>query len=257
MLSVNLSKALIVALFATSLLHGTEAPSDMTQMQKFYYDLGRKSAKAEYIKKGYKLALGDFKRTISKYKEMVKAQEAGKYLLEEGKITYPRIYKIKENGTYRIKIEAPKVERTFSAEDLFLVPLYKKYDGFGGSDDTMETVVPTIREVSTPTSSSITPPPPATTIASAPRNPNAFDLPDLNSIAGNKTARPKTPGRVQDKTTLYIPYKSSTVEGFLSSYGASYSETSKGYRILFSNEREKKRFCLQLSGDETCQSIVK
>jgi len=216
----------------------------MTQMQKFYYDMGRKSSRGEFVKEGYALALEDFRGMLGKYRKQVAAWEAGKYLIEDGKITYPKVYKIRENGAYRVKIMAPKVERTFTPEDLFLLPLLEGRGDSGtlGDSDPYQTDKY------------------SGDIAQArarghKKNPNAFGLPRTNEI--RKSKRPSSPGAVKSRTTLYIPYKSPSVQNFLEIYNAKYAETKNGYQVRFANKKEKKKFCQELSGDPRCNNLLK
>jgi len=251
-----LSKTLFTGvglLLLSTILH---AEPEMTKMQRFYYDLGKKAGKVEFIKEGYRLATRDFQGIMTKYRKKIAAQQAAKYLIESGKITYPKIYKIRENGSYRIKIMAPIVEQEFSPEDLFIVPMLKNIENmsFGHS------ISPTIRTSKKRRTSSRKVTPKTVSLPSIGKsgktpveNPNAFSLPDLNNYT--KKRRPTTPRVVQKKTSLYVPYKSSTVENFLNIYGAKYTETKKGYKVHFSNQREKQKFCTELTGDGSCKNM--
>jgi len=252
-------KSLIIFLVLMSPTLGFSAKvKNMTKMQRFYYDLGQKSKKEEFIRVGYKKAVKDFKGMVSKYRKKVAAYEAGKYLIEEGKITYPKVYKIREGNSYRIKITTPKVEQKFSAEDLFIVPLM---DGKGrvhtssrSSSGVVGRVVKKVHrttEIDTPDNK-----PMSKSKVVKKANPNSFDLPNLNTMV-RYGKRPSSPGVIKQSLTMDIPYKSTQVANFLSIFGSKYVETKKGYRVSFSNSREKKKFCRELSGDSTCKRLYK
>lgn len=241
----------------TSSFGESTAYEDMSEMQRFHFDLGVKFAKRKYMKEGYALAISDFKKSLAKYTNRVKAQQASKYLIEEGKITYPEVYRIREGDSFRIKITAPKVEPSFTAEDLFILPLYKHLKNldsvsYFAKDDAPEIQKP--RKTKPSLSKSPTSPTSIHQSHEIVRNPNAFGLPDLNTI-NTKNTRLSKPNKIQATNELYIPYKSSTIEGFLNSYGSKYSETRKGYKVFFSNKKERNRFCTALTGDTSCKEL--
>lgn len=215
----------------------------MTQMQKFYYDMGRKSSRGEHVKEGYALALADFRGMLGKYRKKVAAWEASKYLMEDGKMTYPETYKIRENGSYKIKVMAPKIEREFSPEDLFLIPLLEGRGASGIGGD------------SPYGSSSYGDELTSARARGHSRNPNAFSLPATSGVGKHK--RPSSPGAIKSRTTLYIPYKSPSVQNFLEIYNAKYAETKNGYQVRFANKKEKTKFCQELSGDPRCNNLLK
>lgn len=245
---------------STSLFAESKAYEDMSEMQRFHFDLGVKSAKRKYMKEGYALAISDFKKSLAKYSNKVKAQQASKYLIEEGKITYPEVYRIREGDSFRIKITAPKVEPSFTAEDLFILPLYKHLKNLDRTsyftqDDEDEAGDNTkLSHLSPKTQPSLLSQSVVPKTHDIVRNPNAFGLPDLNTI-NSKNPRLSKPNKILATNELYIPYKSSTVEGFLNSYGSKYSETRKGYKVFFSNQKERDRFCTALTGDTSCKDL--
>jgi len=232
--------SLFALLFSFSFGSGPQlsGSDQMTEMQKFYFDLGKKTGKIAGTNEGYQTALKDFKSLIKKYKKKVKALEAGKYLVQSGKITYPKVYKIREGNSYRIEIKPSIVEREFTPEDLFLLPLINgaENDSLGG--------------VSLDSSSAMN----SRGRYNSSKNPNSFDLPSIESTKRYK--RPNSSGKIRGKTTLRIPYKSSSVKKFLEAYGSKYVDTKSGYIVSFSNTREKKKFCKELTGDGTCSDLL-
>jgi len=223
----------------------------MTEMQRFYYDLGKKEGKIEGVKTGYATALKDFKKLLKRYNRKVKAHEAAKYLMKNGKITYPKIYKVKEGNSYRIVIKPSTVESEFTAEDLFLIPLMDEYNGLGEEGEysngkphlDLDNLISS-NDAGYPLKKKRTH-----------KNRNAFDLPDIESA--DRYIRPNSLGGIKSRVTLYIPYKSSSIKSFLHDYGLKkYSETKKGYIITFASAHDKQRFCRELTGESSCQRLI-
>jgi hypothetical protein len=238
-------KLLPIVLFLDALHAATVSPppastDDMTRMQRFYYDLGRKEGVAEGVKKGYALALRDFRKIVAKNARRIRALEAGKYLIKEGKITYPKVYKVRNGDSYSIKIVAPTIEPAFSPEDLYIIPLLEGRDSLYAS---------TLGKIDAPS------PRPARrghTRKHSHKNANALGLPDLNEYAGGKSPRPSKPSVRMMAKSISLP-KNSLTRGFLQTYGAKYVSRGDSYVVTFTTEREKKRFCKEYSGDESCR----
>jgi len=224
---------LMLSLITFSLGDGKLSGSDsMTEMQRFYYELGKETGIKEGRVEGYEIALQDFKSLVDSQKEKIEAREAAKYFMEEGKITYPEVYKIRKNGTYQVKIVSPKVEREFSAEDLYIAPLTKRSEELFSSDG--ESVSLSDRGKG--------------------KNPNAFDLPPMQSQ--NMAVRPNTASEIKSDFTLYIPYKSPSIEDYMARVNANHASTENGYVVNFTNNRERMKFCRELTGDETCSKLM-
>lgn len=214
--------------FAKGEVQNTSA--HMSELKEFYLKMGESKGfkRGEFI--GYNKAIRDFKKLVKTYKQKIKALEAGKYFSEEGKITQPKIYKIKKNGVYSIKIMAPTIEKEFTAEDLFIIPL------LNGKGDSSSLEMDSISSKSKIKHYS-----------------NGLDLPDIESI--NKHVRPNSIGVVRSTISVRIPFKSSDAKKFLEIFGSKYSETSTGYIVSFSNAQEKNKFCIEFTGDKTCEKI--
>jgi len=224
------------------------AKTNMTEMQEFYYKLGQKEAKVKYMQAGYQMALNDFTGLVTEYRKEVEAQQAAKYLNEKHKLTYPKIYKKRKGNSYEIVIKPSKIEGSFSVEDLFIIPLVKK--GRSHFQNTTPITV-TPNHVA---SSTNTRPTPKNTKNSSSKRENSFALPDLNKYSAKKV-RPSKVSAIQQKSTLYIPYKSASVESTLRAFGSKYSETDKGYLITFAQKKEREKFCFDLTKDKSCKKL--
>jgi len=82
--------------------------------QKGYQEGFQKGKQIGYIE-GYKQAIRDFKKVLAMYRKDLEALEAGKYLMEEEQITYPRIVKTPDG---RIKIIGCRFESLRSLDEL-------------------------------------------------------------------------------------------------------------------------------------------
>jgi len=201
----------------------------MSELKTFYTNLGEEKGYTRGLAVGYNSAIKDFRKLVKRYKSKIKALEAGKYFSAEGKITHAKIYKIKKNGVYSIKIKAPVVEQAFTAEDLFIIPL------LNGKDISNAELPIALDDKKTNFS-------------------NSLDLPDIEST--KRHLRPNSIGSVRATISVRIPYKSSDTKKFLEIFGSTYSETSEGYIVNFSNHKEKKKFCIEFTGDKTCEKMV-
>jgi hypothetical protein len=91
--------------------------------EEFFYQKGynegfERGKQIGYLE-GYRQAMKDFKAILKVYKKDLMALEAGKYLSEEDRITYPRIVKIpKPDGGFEIKIIGCKIEDLRNLDDI-------------------------------------------------------------------------------------------------------------------------------------------
>ena len=224
--------ALSAGLLSTSLLAAPPVSKDtMSEIQKFYFKLGSKQGHMNGVEEGYNKALMDFKKLLHNYKAKIRALEAGKYLVENGKITYPKVYKIRKGSSYQIKIKAPVVEREFTSDDLFIIPMLNGKDVQTENMSLFDGEIP----------------------GEPKKYSNGMDLPDIESM--NRSVRPNSVGNIRETISVQIPYKSADAKKFLEIFGSNYSETSNGYIVNFSNAREKRKFCKEFTGDNTCEKI--
>lgn len=202
-----------------------------TAVQKFYYNLGVEKTKKEYYEKGYSRATQDFSKLLSRYEQRIKELEAGKYLINESKITYPQVYKTKtSDGGYQIHIEAPTVEKEFSTDDLFLVPLRER---------NVNMVMYDRPKIKYPDN----------------RKDEAFE--DSFTIPSmlQDDEIPTKPEDLTNKVYVDIKFKSSNIKKFLDTYNAKYSTSENGYKVEFNNESQKRDFCIKLTGEATCYDL--
>jgi len=202
-----------------------------SSIQKFYYNLGRNRSKQEFYSQGYSDAVRDFKKLLKSYEARIKKLEAGKYLIESGKITYPEVYKTRDShGGYKIHIEAPVVEREFTAEDLFIVPL-------------VDSNMARNAKIAYPNEP----------IEEGNGFSDSFFIPSMSNEVRNNV--PKTPKEAVKKVYVDIRYKSSSIKEFLDNYNATYSVSDNGYRVEFNSESEKRKFCTDLTGEASCYGL--
>jgi len=199
-------------------------------MQKFYYELGKEKAKNEYYSRGYYAATLKIKKLLQKYASKINRLEAGKYLIESSKMTFPEVYKTRsKSGEYQIHINPPKIEKTFSAEDLFYIPMVS------GSEEARLARYSVQQENEMTDDIS-----------------DSFFVPSME----RSTREVSTPREITNQVFLDIKTKSSTVREFLDSYNSDYSSTESGYRVKFKNEAEKKKFCTDLTGETDCYGLI-
>ena len=217
-----------VALTAVTLMAAAsdsgESHGISDSMQRFYYEQGYKKAKDLYEVKGYMKALRDFERLLAGQKDKWRAYEAGKYLIKEGKITYPQVYRVRQGDAYKVVIECSEVEGEFSERELFILPLLDKIRAESLEDDTDQS----IPEVS------------------------GF-VDDGFSVVEKDPSIVSKPYSVKNKISVDIPYKNEGLKSMLDSHNVEYAPNENGYRIFFTNERERDFFCLDATGNNLCE----
>jgi len=200
-----------------------KASDDISQMQKFYFELGVKSAKAQYYKKGYEDALNDLKELFKQYRQKLEEYEAGKYLIENAKITYPRIFRVKEGEDYKVVIEKPQVEKKFDENDLFLIPMRNKE---------RERIKKLAQE----------------------KFVSAFEMfPYASERLEKDSPLPMNSYAKKDSYVVPVSGKSEELKKFLDTYGYKYAESDNGYKIFFDTKKEKEDFCLKVTGNRNCE----
>lgn len=95
--------------------------------QEFFYKAGYQKGYKEGYEKGYKDAMKKFlhywKEIVNAYYDDIKAKEIGKYLVENGYITPPSVWRIKkDDGSVEIKISGCKIEKIRNIEDIIKNP---------------------------------------------------------------------------------------------------------------------------------------
>jgi len=95
--------------------------------QEFFYKAGYQKGYKEGYEKGYKDAMQKFlrywKEIINAYYDDIKAKEIGKYLVQEGYITPPSVYRVKKSdGSVEIKVSGCKIEKIRNIEEIIKNP---------------------------------------------------------------------------------------------------------------------------------------
>jgi hypothetical protein len=201
----------------------------LNEMQRFYYNKGAEDAKEKAYNAGYKQAMDNFtKKILPAYAQRIKAYEAGKYLIKEGKITYPKVFRYKEGDSYRIQIEPPVVEKQFTEKDLYILPEASK------------------ALCVTQDESNITP----KDSENGMYDENSFSVPPRDDISDSRDSAPEVG---KNKVIVHIPYKNEGIEQAVISYNINYAITKDGYDLYFANELEKSDFCFKITGNGKCQ----
>jgi hypothetical protein len=111
-------KILLPFLLSLSAFAGTITSPEQFFYQKGYNEGFARGKQLGYME-GYKQAMKDVKKILEVYKKDLQALEAGKYLVEEDRITYPRIVKIpKPDGGFEIKIIGCRIEDLRNLDDI-------------------------------------------------------------------------------------------------------------------------------------------
>lgn len=201
----------------------------LNEMQRFYYEQGYQDARAKSFDEGYRQAKDEFmNKILPRYAQRVKAFEAGKYLIEDGKITYPKVFRYRDKNGYSIHIEAPTVEKTFSEKDLYMLPEISMTQCDSKAQQT------SLSDVA---------------VAAEGYSQNAFNIPMKDDVTLSRDSAPEVR---KEKVVAHIPYKNEGLMQALDSYNINYSSTKDGLDLFFSNESEKNDFCIKVTGNGKC-----
>jgi len=199
----------------------------LNEMQRFYYEQGYQDARAKSFDEGYRQAKDEFiNKILPRYSQRVKAFEAGKYLVEEGKITYPKVFRYRDKNGYSVHIEAPTVEKSFTEKDLYMLPeiTMSQCNTADSQQASLDAATDTYGQ-------------------------NAFDIPAKDDVALNRDSAPEVR---KEKVVVHIPYKNEGLVQALDSYNINYSSTKDGLDLFFSNDSEKNDFCMKVTGNAKC-----
>jgi hypothetical protein len=225
-----LKGSLLISLMSVNILakdnpKNTTTASD-SQINQFYYNKGYSDGKTIGYDKGYQKAIKDVLKVLQKYKTKMEAIESAKYLLREGKITYPQVFKVWKNGGYKIIITPPKVEDKLSITDLVNVLTLNNNTNYDSNDNSTNNT--------------------NTNVSS---NDKSFHIQNEQYYTKAPLRRASS---ILNKTILYLP-KTATIHQLLISSGKSFAETQKSYEIFFNSESEKNNFCKNI-GVGLCNS---
>ena len=193
-------------------------PNNITEIEKFYYNKGYKDAYNKGYNKGYEDAIRDVLKRLAKYKNKMEAIESAKYLLKQGKITYPQVFKISDGDSYKIVIIPPKVEDKLSIDDLVKIPnIINTQDLTSQTDDTKN-------------KSNV--------------NPNAFYLQNQNYYTNTPIKEAKS---LNNEISMRFP-KKAFIKKILIKSGKPIIEEKDDYLIIFDSKKEKESFCKNIGG---------
>jgi len=199
---------------------------NITNLEQFYYQKGYNDAKKEAYAKGYRDAIKDALKILYKYKNKMEAIESGKYLLKEGKITYPQVFKIrKPDGSYQIVITKPLVEEKLNVNDLVKIPTLNQ--NYNISLDLTDSSSEIIEK------------------SNLSDYPNSFHLQNEKYYVKTPFKRAKS---LNYETCLTFP-KLPKVKKILIASGKPFVEEKDGYKIYFNNPKEKISFCKNIGGE--------
>lgn len=225
---MRIGKKSIISIIATTILSsnvfGVEAKlSDLTDMQNFYYQKGYNDASEKFYKMGYEQATIDLIKQLGNYKKLIDSYESGKYFSENGKITYPQMYRTRDvRGNYIIHIETPKIKEKLTIEEIFELPEIKceglGYDANSNSNNGLK--------------------------INSLHNPNG----QYNGV--------NSPIASLREFGVNFP-RTARVKKLLDNSNIKYSETNNSYKAFFKNENDYKTFCKVSTGDEKCISLFK
>ena len=227
---------------ATTLFGAEASLKDLTEMQNFYYNKGVKDASEKMYMKGYEQAVFDLTGAMQKYRKIIDSYEAGKYYMQNNKITFPRIFSSKDvNGNYIIHIEPPEVKEKMTLQDIFLIPQIENNsqimrNNFGGSYTSNGSYSVNVGNNVIP---------------------NPLYSAKSNAIhpARNSTANISTPISIMKEFGVSFP-KTDRIKRVLESGSIKYVESPDEYKGYFKTEQEYKTFCKSVSGNETCQNLM-
>lgn len=204
---------------------------DLTEMQNFYYQKGYNDASEKFYKSGYEQAVFDLTKQMQKYRKLIDSYEAGKYYMEKNKITFPKIFRSKDNnGNYIVQIETPEIKEKLTLEDIFILPELDNINASFSSQSQFGT-----NTINSPVYSA-----------------------KMNAIypARNTTASSiNSPISIMKEFSVTYP-KTDRIKRVLESGSIKFVETPQHYKAYFRNQNDFELFCKQVSGDKECRNLM-
>lgn len=234
-------KIFLTTLLGASTLFGADVGmKDLTDMQNFYYQKGYNDASEKFYKSGYEQAVMDMLKQAQKYKTLVETYEAGKYYMQNNKITFPRVYRTRGmNGQYIVHIDTPEIKEKLSVEDIFVLPeLDNISQGSYSNNSMISSAIDNefnMIDINDPANS-------VNYNYISPANPNVSEIPATSPISIMKEFGTNFP-------------KTERIKRVLDAGNVKYAELPDGYKAYFRNETDFKTFCKNTSGDATCQNL--
>lgn len=94
------------------------------EAEEFFYQRGVEAGYKQGYEQGVKDAFEESKKILAKYKNEIRAFELGKYLVQGGYLTYPKVWqRIDEFGNVKLEIQSSKIEK-----QLNIAEIYKKFN---------------------------------------------------------------------------------------------------------------------------------
>jgi len=236
-------KIILVALCAASTFSIATAKDeplkDLTDMQNFYYEKGYRDASEKFYKAGYEKAIMDLIGRAEKYRSTINAYEAGKYYMQSGKITFPKVYRTRNaNGEYVVHIDMPEVKEQLSLEDLFVLP---------DASVSVPSSTPSIAGSSS-TSSAF-----SMSAGTSPAK-KAVNMNTIYSVGSDKDKVVNSPISQMREFGVEFP-KTQRIKAIFDGNNVKYVETPNQYKAYFKNEGDFRTFCKNTSGDDLCANL--
>lgn len=239
---MKIKKSLILFMATTSLLFATDTSvKDLTDMQNFYYQKGYNDASEKFYKSGYQQAVFDMMKQTQKYRTLIDTYEAGKYYMQNNKITFPRVYRTRnDNGQYVIHIDTPEVKEKLSLEDIFVLPeiesvsqgSYNNNYNIGGNINNELQAIADNSPVNNVNYNYI-----------APATPSVIDEQPVTA-----------PISIMKEFGIVFP-KTERIKRILDAGSIKYVEMPDNYKAYFKNQNDFNTFCKNTSGDEQCNNL--
>jgi len=168
-------------------------------------------------------AIRDVLKRLMKYEKKMEAIESAKYLLKEGKITYPQVFKISNGNSFKIIIIPPRIEDKLSITDLVKIP------SISNTNLISPTTSNNIQNMSN-------------------INPNAFYLQNQKYYINTPIKEVKS---LNKEVTMRFPKKAFIKEILIKS-GKPIIEEKNDYLVIFNSKKEEESFCKNIGG-KICQ----
>ncbi|MBR8466476.1 hypothetical protein KDE13_09030 [Campylobacter sp. faydin G-140] len=108
-----MKKIVLASLVLANFMFASEA-------EEFFYNRGVEAGYKQGYEQGVKEAFEEAKKILAKYKNEIRAYEVGKYFLQKGYVTYPKVWqRFDENGNVKIEIQPSRIEKELNIADIF------------------------------------------------------------------------------------------------------------------------------------------
>lgn len=218
-----MKKIIIFFIVVVSFVHA-EKKVDFKELQNFYYTQGYNVCMAKVYDKALENAKKALEAKLVKYKQQQLAYEASKYLMKEGKITYPETIKVPDdNGNFKYIIIPSKITGKLTIKDIWKIPtVYDYHDKrINNNDDGEESTINNKYGFSLPSEAFVDK-----------KNYTSYNNKEFYSI----DSYPKKAEYIKAAEDMNIPF----------------SLNPKTITISFKTNKIKQDFCYKVTGDEKC-----